>query len=336
MANTKFKRTERGPALGYEKTEAKRNYRYSVYAFAERQLAGRVPRCDRKIVILETSSGHELAEAIRRGYRAENIHVVNDSPALLAILRRRFNIPYVQHGKSFDRCVDDLRSSGPFDLVNLDFTSQVRFGYLSSISAAASLLREGGVLAVTFQRGREQDSMRMLMNQRRTIDRNVGLGGLSEAPTVMLYDTDENGSLIPKKITIGKNDVERIRLLALAMSGDVSTSNDSTITLADRCFRHITTAAYGQYRQRNAKVSMGWFAAQLVFHNERSADLWTAEADKFIETIGSSPVTSGTMLARSTVAQRAAVWAAVWLTAPYCVTSEVRKLGADVLSQVAG
>lgn len=138
------------PTQGYD-TEVKQRYRRKLYDFFDR--ASGVPVRRRTIALLDTAAALETQHALRRGYRPENIHVVNRSAAELAWVTRRCP-GVVTHTAEYADFVNDVQQQ--FDVYNMDwcgpaFTEK----WLQDIMTCAQAFRHGCVVAVTSLVGRD-------------------------------------------------------------------------------------------------------------------------------------------------------------------------------------
>jgi hypothetical protein len=78
------------PKEGYDFGN-KRQYRRRVWAAASEAFAG--TRATAQVLIMPSIEGDEIDEAIRHGFRQNNIHVVDKNPAIVAHIKRRY--PFV-------------------------------------------------------------------------------------------------------------------------------------------------------------------------------------------------------------------------------------------------
>lgn len=136
--------------------EAKQaGYREPVWNVVDRFAA--TPRAQRAVMILDTKEALETRELLARGYSPDRLHVVNRSPAEVAVLTRRLRaegLPDVQtHGCDFFKTA---ASVGRLDVLSFDGTSNITGeAFRDGKLAAAIALTQPRVLVCVLLAGRE-------------------------------------------------------------------------------------------------------------------------------------------------------------------------------------
>lgn len=146
----------RGPATGYD-FGSKRQYRRDVYAQIRRAFNGQMST--RTCAILPSIEGAEIDVAIRAGFRERNICVIDENPAIVATLKRKY--PAVRtYGVSADRAADRIRQDiSSVDFVNLDLCGPIGEPLWETLRAwvrSGALGLDCSYVAVTVLRGRER------------------------------------------------------------------------------------------------------------------------------------------------------------------------------------
>lgn len=121
---------------------------------------GYIARRYRRVLILDESGALETLFLLRRGYRPENIHVVNKNPAVVAHVSMRceklgFRKPHT-HGGDVSKILESLSTRGvALHAVHLDFCGNADRAIILKISECVQHIATGTVLAVTVERARE-------------------------------------------------------------------------------------------------------------------------------------------------------------------------------------
>lgn len=139
----------RAPRRGYD-VGVKRQYRRDVWAAFRRNAP--VPMTNAVALILPSIEGDEIEVARGAGLREEHIHVCDENPAIVAVLKRRYP-RIVTHGIPVRRVLTERPHM--YHLINLDLCG-VLDGVLSTVGPSVMALRDGGCLALTWQKGRDQ------------------------------------------------------------------------------------------------------------------------------------------------------------------------------------
>jgi hypothetical protein len=144
----------RGPAAGYD-TPTKSLQTKQIWSTHAAGLHGKPTR---QVLVMPSIEGAEIGHVERNGFRRQNIHCVNETPAIVAHVQRRYPgvVPY---GVKLHRAVDRMvRNQVKIDCAHLDFTSQIYRSLFFEIScgSTARLWSNFARVTVTFQRGREQ------------------------------------------------------------------------------------------------------------------------------------------------------------------------------------
>lgn len=143
------------PATGYDFGN-KKAYRRTLWNLVDTALHFKKPQSTRKVLILDTSDAEETLFLIARGYRPENITVVNRNAAELAWLTRRLHDRGINGVKTIAKDVFEVVGNNPtFDAINLDLTSPMNIR-LAEFLRGMSIVDEI-VIAVSVLRGRETD-----------------------------------------------------------------------------------------------------------------------------------------------------------------------------------
>lgn len=113
------------------------------------------------VLLMPSLEADEIEVAKRHGIREENIYVVDDNPAIVASVRRRYaRLPTVPgcHGVDVATACKRLAEAGVvLHALNLDLTSCVSFSMFETLwgVAASGVLHREAAVAVTALRGRE-------------------------------------------------------------------------------------------------------------------------------------------------------------------------------------
>lgn len=144
----------RAPSFGYG-TDAKSAFR----SFAWDEISGRSPWREpgQQVMLLPSIEGLEIEEAIRRGFRESDIHIVDDNPAIVATLRRRY--PNIHtYGVSVHRAHRRAAERGiRLYGASLDFCgpASMRLARELSVCSESDCWQSGARIVVNVLRGRE-------------------------------------------------------------------------------------------------------------------------------------------------------------------------------------
>lgn len=147
--------TRRAPKSGYRNPN-KEAYRANLYAGFKREFGSSVGT--RRLLLMPSIEGDEICVALKAGFRIENLHVVDQNPAIVAVLNRRYGGKLNTYGCLVsDACWRIAHSGTKLDGANFDFCWQAGASHLREIMLAfsAPCWRSNVVYAVTVQRGRE-------------------------------------------------------------------------------------------------------------------------------------------------------------------------------------
>ncbi len=183
--------TRAAPEFGYD-FEAKGLYRRSLW----RRIAAEVmPGDTTHALLMPSSEGIEIKEAVRSGFHESNLHVVDRNPAIVANLKRRF--PEIQtYGVTASRACDRVSKRGiRLAAANFDFTQPMGDPLQREIEAlaAGAWWAATGVIAFTMLRGREaKASLSFLDNlagvyARAALQQHWDTGSLTTQPVVQGY-----------------------------------------------------------------------------------------------------------------------------------------------------
>jgi hypothetical protein len=166
-----MKRKRIAPEGGYD-FGAKKHYRRDIWS-TFRKFTGTDTHSARAL-LLPSLEGDEIDVALSKGFREENLHIVDRNPAIVATLKRRY--PCINtYGVEIERAVrrfadeetcgygfagEEQRDYPTFDVANLDLCANVNARTAAGISAMASLgVFDGAMVSVTMLRGREKPSL---------------------------------------------------------------------------------------------------------------------------------------------------------------------------------
>lgn len=149
----------RAPKTGYDFAN-KRQYRRDIWATFERgyrEATHERSLADAHFLILPSSEGAEIEQALRRGVRQAHLHCVDDNPAIVATLKRRY--PEIEtYGVSVERAAERIAAKGVrLAGANLDLTGSLSFPYLERLARVieCGAWTDQAHVAVTALRGRE-------------------------------------------------------------------------------------------------------------------------------------------------------------------------------------
>lgn len=259
-----------GPTVGYGNGK-KNQYRREVHAFVERALGPRntnhVPRCDRRVLLLDEAEGIETFFLLSKGYRPENLHVVNFSAAKLAVLQSRVR---GQTGHSINTYGVDLgravieRLPKLLDVLHLDFTSNCTDDVCLLIHHASHLIRDGGVIIVNMLKGRETSETLKLPAIHRYACRVAGL------ETSTLWWAWHSSKLGHPGDSITIQDFDRLRRIVNSVTTTTLAIAPHDLTIHG-CRWHSIDFRHGKYQA--GPSPMIWLALQVCSHRERDEQL---------------------------------------------------------------
>lgn len=137
--------SRRAPSGGYGFAR-KSDYRRKIWATFRDTLKARMPLADAQAMLMPSLEGKEIETALNAGFRERNLHVVDDNPAIVATLKRRFPEINTYGVKAFEAFNRMSERGIRVDCANLDFCGQCSkeyFWQLMLICAPAAL----GVIA---------------------------------------------------------------------------------------------------------------------------------------------------------------------------------------------
>ncbi len=147
----------RGPEEGYQFGRKKQYRRHLWGAIAEHC---RVPLEKAQVALMPSLEGAEIDEALKRGVRQENLHIIDMNPAIVATLKRRY--PRVNsYGVIFWKAMERIKEKGiTLDVVNADLCGPVTTApWFMSRDAIVDVIGDGSVVAMTALRGRERGAL---------------------------------------------------------------------------------------------------------------------------------------------------------------------------------
>lgn len=140
-------------------SDVKDSYRRQVWNAIEKNWAN-PSRGDRRVLILDTRDALETLFLIKRGYRPENIHVINREAVEVALLTRKLESLGFRrvntYGVAFSDAVPRLKKCN-LDAVNLDFCANASDHLLDWLCDARVIVRDNTVVALNMLAGREAD-----------------------------------------------------------------------------------------------------------------------------------------------------------------------------------
>lgn len=109
----------RGPKDGY-RFGSKAQYRRGIWSGFRKLLGGQV--ADKHALLMPSIEGVEIEVALNNGFRQDHLHVVDDNPAIVATLKRRY--PHINtYGVPVQAAIQRIMSSGvPLTCANFDYT----------------------------------------------------------------------------------------------------------------------------------------------------------------------------------------------------------------------
>lgn len=234
------------PKCGYD-VGVKRQYRREVW---KALASGLYDKPCKQVVLMPSIEGDEIDVALSHGFRQHNMHVVDENPAIVATLKRRYpsiNTYGVELERALERIVDRV---GRVDVANLDLCSQLNNTSHSEISAFSCM---GGWanqsrVAVTVMRGREPaNSMasRVIRTDRRDRWEYVAVSDL--------FRSRHSG------MDLNDNDCSRLTLVSAALNGMPAIALEplrATFPLA----KFLRSGTY-----RAGQVSMLWSAWGITY-----------------------------------------------------------------------
>lgn len=152
-------------------SEAKHEYRIAVWDTIVTRL--QCPEMSHAL-ILPADNGAEIPIMLRRGFRADHIHAVDQSAAMLASLKRnpgswRNRYPEVNiYGNSLARACERMRDDGiELDVANFDLCGNLSDPVYNEVRQAVSsgVLAQYAILALTMLKGREPATTVALLNR---------------------------------------------------------------------------------------------------------------------------------------------------------------------------
>lgn len=142
------------PSDGYD-FGSKRHYRRQVWNIFRDACKGRLSTSH--ALLMPSAEGDEIDVALSKGFREENLHVVDRNPAIVAHLKRRY--PKVNtYGVEIGRAAQRISENGVWlSVANLDLCGQVSDKQARTLSSFAvwAPMEHHGLVAVTALRGRE-------------------------------------------------------------------------------------------------------------------------------------------------------------------------------------
>lgn len=148
----------RGPKNGYDVGQ-KRQYRRNIWAIFRDAFA---PDCASAHALLMPSlEGDEIDVALAAGFKEHNLHIVDDNPAIVAVLKRRY--PHINtYGVDVVRAIERIAKNGvKLSAANFDFTNPISSKYMDRLEILMSIgaWAPCRTIALTTLKGRETGGM---------------------------------------------------------------------------------------------------------------------------------------------------------------------------------
>jgi hypothetical protein len=234
-----------GPDGGYDFGN-KRQYHRTVWNAIEARLVG-IPKAERHVVILESQEGGEARFLLDRGYRADQIHAVNRSAAVIATMTRSLRSDGYRdvdtHGGDVTAVLARLRDRHPIHAINLDLCSNASWATIQWLRQSTTVLDtlDNVVLGVTLMRGREGPHFRVWQEAFR---KQVAADELGDFVRLYMVTRTLGGGMTPEGIAV--------------------------------CARHLERPMIGRYWSPAAGQSMLWFVTRHRPHgaNQEADHLW--------------------------------------------------------------
>lgn len=145
----------RAPKGGYD-FESKELFRSWVWKLIARHTALDVRP---QVLLMPSLEGSEIREALRRRFQQEQMHCVDDSPAVIAVLRRAENFPKVNgYGVALDVAHERIAAKGVrLRAASIDLCANANWGTADLLArcSAADAWSTGALIVVNVLRGRE-------------------------------------------------------------------------------------------------------------------------------------------------------------------------------------
>ena len=167
----------RGPSGGYDFGN-KRQYRRNIWRTFRDACKGRLSTAE--ALLMPSAEGDEIEAALNAGFREQNLHVVDDNPAIVAHLKRRYS-RIMTYGIPVAEAARRIAKSGSrLAVANLDLCHNLSAPLRRTLFqfGAAEPMEQHGLIAVTMLRGREQGDCAEAM---RTISTRAGSNDISRA-----------------------------------------------------------------------------------------------------------------------------------------------------------
>lgn len=174
--------SRRAPKIVGYATDAKQQWREAVYS----RMAFYAPRPPSQctLLLMPSTEGLEIEVAQRYGFRLEKMVVVDDNPAVVATLRRKYPNLKDTYGVSLERALERIAAEGErLDVVSADLTSNLSQKIAPTITCLGSYQHycPGSLLMVNITKGREQPRVFAGLQEM-----EVKVAALAGQPTVSL------------------------------------------------------------------------------------------------------------------------------------------------------
>jgi hypothetical protein len=295
-------------------------------------------------LLMPSLEGIELAAAHRLGIRQENIHVVDQNPAIVATITRKHG-PCHAHGVTLDKALRRLMDAPkgkypPLDIVNLDLTGCLSTQMIDDIKklSVKSLRLQRAIVAVTMLRGREQGLWAKCIKGLEIEE--LDLHPSPQESQLMSEHFSEAAELCRKVQVRGtelsNSDVRRLRMIASALSFMNSTFGSEIASKANIVrTNYIRILRCGMYRSTAGSQTMLW--AVFEVRSVRAIDAMLIAGKVLIETFGPDAERGDWHMARIGVyllAKVQDIWIDALIPQLKGIDSEEQRI--DLLDEAAG
>lgn len=224
------------PESGYD-FPSKRAYRRNIWATFKRQFGGQV--AGRQMALMPSIEGDEIEVALSKGFREENLHVIDFNPAIVASLKRRYPRLHT-YGVPVRRAIIRMAEAGTrLDGFNLDLCSNLSREVRATlfVLSFSRIMTNESVVAVSLLRGRELGVTGVMLDELAEASNNT--------PWRHELEQRYGASLIP-------SDMGRISLTVESLTGNMPRRPDMPPVLRPYLLR------IGKYKSTAGRQTMLW------------------------------------------------------------------------------
>ena len=140
--------------IGYDFDE-KARYREELWGFIKEYYSPKL--YDKKIMIMPSIEGIEIKKALSIGILEENITIVDQNPAIVATLKRKYKKINTRGVDFFNACIRESIKGNRFDVVNFDGCSNINKKFYLTMRniTKTKIVKDRGFLFFTLLYGRE-------------------------------------------------------------------------------------------------------------------------------------------------------------------------------------